>query len=318
MRSTKFRIASFFVPATALLVLAGVTAPGAVGSESIYTIAFTTQPSDALAGEVITSAPFSQTGAPVQIRVTKPGSAGPIGVPGVEVTLEFATGSATGEIDDNTVTTGAGGYATFGTLAIADVNEPQFTDYVLVPVGTVSEETITGGPSDPFDVWGDACKGSNCTVDLRGGNENYRSTENVTLTASSVSPGDLPNLSCSGQTLIFADEIFVHATDGTGAVLLTSRISRASMKAASNNGQPHVTWCLGLKTSAPWIKNGASFARQDTNGDGALDLFVGTAPKCPKKLPSTFAPCILSQTSDGDGGNITTGWVPGGDPPRRT
>ena len=47
-------------------------------------------------------------------------------------------------------------------------------------------------------------------------------------------------------------------------------------------------------------------------------LYVGFAPACPQANPSAFAPCIVSQTGDGNGGNITTGWLPGGDPPRRT
>ena len=43
------------------------------------------------------------------------------------------------------------------------------------------------------------------------------------------------------------------------------------------------------------------------------------APKCPnKKTAPQFAPCIVSQSGDNDGGSFIRGYVLGGDPPRRT
>ena len=50
----------------------------------------------------------------------------------------------------------------------------------------------------------------------------------------------------------------------------------------------------------------------------AGDLYVGMAPKCPSKNAKFKAPCIVSQTGDGVGGTYIRGWLPGGDPPRRT
>jgi hypothetical protein len=58
--------------------------------------------------------------------------------------------------------------------------------------------------------------------------------------------------------------------------------------------------------------------QKDTDGIGGVDLYVGLAPKCPTANPSGSAPCIVSQNSDGKGGSITLGWLPAGDPPRRT
>jgi hypothetical protein len=75
-------------------------------------------------------------------------------------------------------------------------------------------------------------------------------------------------------------------------------------------------WCVGLKVPGPW-----HFVRQDTNGNGSIgegDLFVGMAPKCPSKNAMSFAPCYVSKMGDGIGGTFIRGWVPGGDPPRRT
>ena len=43
------------------------------------------------------------------------------------------------------------------------------------------------------------------------------------------------------------------------------------------------------------------------------------APKCPNKRTATeFAPCIVSQMGDDNGGSFIRGYVLGGDPPRRT
>jgi hypothetical protein len=91
-----------------------------------------------------------------------------------------------------------------------------------------------------------------------------------------------------------------------------THISEVDRKAAANNGNKFMGWCLGLKDPGPW-----NFPRQDTNGNGSIgdgDLFVGMAPKCPKKNAQDFAPCTTSQTGDGVGGTFIRGWVP----PRRT
>jgi hypothetical protein len=88
------------------------------------------------------------------------------------------------------------------------------------------------------------------------------------------------------------------------------------MKAATNNGQKHVGWCIGLKSSTPWVHNGANFTTQTFGGQ---TLYVAMAPKCPNKRDAaSFAPCLVSQMGDNDGGSFLRGYVLGGDPPRRT
>ena len=65
---------------------------------------------------------------------------------------------------------------------------------------------------------------------------------------------------------------------------LVSHISAADRKAAPNNGNKVMGWCVGLKTPGPW-----NFAQQDTNGIPGIqagDLYVGMAPKCPNKNAS--------------------------------
>ncbi len=281
----------------------------------------TAVPFDTIDGE--TPGPF------VEVRVTVPTTAGSVPVVGAEVTLRLATSEdgslATGTLTVATEVTNLNGIATFdNSLSIAEPNEAAFTDYKLVPRVTQPDLDPVVAPTDgaasgPFDIWGVGCQGDGCTVGLRDGKDTYETSEEVALTASDLTSG--LTFTCPGQTLIFASHIFSHATFGGegGPVFLKSRITRQEMKAATNNGQPSVKWCIGLKSSAPWIHNNTSFTAQDQNGvaPGGI-LFVAFAPKCPKTAPETFAPCIVKQTSDGDGGNITTGWLTGGDPPRRT
>lgn len=314
MRSQKVRIASVFVSLAAVLALTGLIAPGALGYEGSLNLAFVNQPKDAVKDATITSDPFVPGGAPVQVLVQSYEQ----GVPNVDVTLGFAEGSAIGTIHGNTATTGAHGIATFYHLTIGDENEPMFTDYQLVPTAHDSPPVEA---SDPFDIWGAGCKAP-CSVGLRDNLDSYTSSQTGLLSASSLPHGSLP-IVCAGQTLIFAQDVFVHATDdATGKVFLSSHITRANMKAAANNGQVFVNWCVGLKPDQEqlWIHNGASYSPQDMNGEGTPGgiLLVGIAPKCPKTAPKTFAPCITKQKGDGNGGNITEGWLPGGDPPRRT
>lgn len=328
MRSRKLRIASVFVSLAALLALTGLLAPGALGATAGLQLAFVDGrgPTNAVKNETITSAPFDPSGPLVQVQATVYES--PAG--GISVTLKFADGSATGGISGNIATTSEGtGIATFPNLKIANENEPMSTDYQLVATETEPEITIAalepGGPvSGTFDIWGagDSCAtGETCHANIRSGRDQYSLNTPGTLGASEFSDTLLPGFSCSGQTQFFAGRVFVHATtDAThpedpGPVFLRSLITRDEMKTVANNGQIFVKWCIGLKDPEPWVHNHTAYVEQTVNG---IPLFVAFAPKCPSKSPKTFAPCITKQRSDGNGGNITEGWLPGGDPPRRT
>jgi hypothetical protein len=323
MGSRKLRITSLLVLVIGAFGFTGLLAPGAFGQT--YTLDFIADPADTIKSQIITSGPLNPDGAPVQVMVTSDGV--PQG--GVEVTLVFAEGSATtGTLDGNVATTESEGenmgVATFDALTIGETNEPTLTDYqfeATVPVITIGAALAADPPlSEPFDVWDAGCKGTGngCTIGFRGGLDSYKSSGSVVLTASTLSSGNLPNLDCPGQKLIFGDDIFSHATSGSGAVAVTSTITKTDFRNAGTNfGQAHVEWCVGIQpdhTSA--LHNGGVYVQKDTNDDGTLDLFVGFAPKCPKK--KVVAPCIVSQTSDGKGGSITKGFLEGGDPPRRT
>ena len=251
-------------------------------------------------------------------------------VVGAEVTFELAVGTGLATTDELNVEsrfTNSDGIATFGPeegsdnpLSIGDANQPFTTDYKLIPVATPPGEeapSVQGDASDGFDIWEAGCHGAGCEVEVRSGNESYTAGEDVGMGASVVPTGS-SEISCAGQRLIFSSSIFFHATtgDGTDTVFLETHITRADMKAAANNGQRHVGWCIGLKTSAPWVKNGASFTTQVVSGQ---TLFVALAPKCPnKRTAAEFAPCIVSQMGDDNGGSFIRGYVLGGDPPRRT
>ena len=254
-----------------------------------------------------------------------------------EVTFVLAEGAGLATSDDlavETRLTNADGIATFAPeegsdnpLSIGDANQPFTTAYKLIPVASPPESEIEfssletgtpGAPSNGFDIWGDGCKGNGCQVTLSPGtssSDTYSTTENVGMGASELGLGGT-NINCPTQRLIFSSNLLFHATTGDEPVFLVSHITRQDMKAATNNGQKHVGWCVGLKGPGPW-----NFPQQNTNGIPGLqadDLYVGLSPKCPRKNAASFAPCLVSQTGDDAGGSILRGWLPGGDPPRRT
>ncbi len=317
------------------LAVAGLFSTAALGATK-YELRFVVghEPRDAEVNELIRAADLNDTAAFVQVEVVDASTGvrvtsvkGPIGF-----TLKSGAGFATGTL--NVVPQPAvSGVATFGldslgepTLSIADENEPQFTDYALVPV-TTKGPLITADPLDPpvrFDIWedGEACTGGTdtCDASLRDGNEQYTLGAAGTLGASELT-GVLPGLQCPKQKAVFPSTVFSYATTGSAPlapVFLSNHITREDWRASVNQGQAHADWCIGLLSPAAWQNNGASFTQLDTDGNGTLDLYVAVAPNCPVANPSAFAPCIVSQNPDGDGGSITTGWLPGGDPPRRT
>jgi hypothetical protein len=340
VRARKRRSIPVLVSLSVLLGLIGLIAPGALGSETEngFTVSLVNQPKDALENETITSVPLNPNQGFLKVRVTD----GESGVPGVEVTFVLAEGPglASGSLVVIPQTTDANGIATFGpgSVSIGDANEPQFTDYRLVPVATVPGPSdalalaaATGRPSAGFDIFEEGCRGSGCSVAIRDGNDVYTTTQNVRLTASVLSASTLPGMRCRNQLLVFPSDVFVHETSGSGVVGLVNHVTFADLNGGGGEGGraiasddpddddgPRIKWCVGTKTRTPWERNGAPFTRQDTNGDGKLDLFVGAAPRCPRTNPRSFAPCIVSRTRDGEGGFFLRGWLPGGDPPRRT
>lgn len=351
MRSRKVRFTSLFVVLAAALAITGLIAPGASAAYGDLHVEFVEghQPADAIKNQLITAVPFDpspsdgETAGPfVQVHVTKDFGEGVGNLAGAQVTFRLATSEdgslATGTLTVTTETTDFYGIATFdSSLSIAEPNEPQFTDYRLVPVATepppsdilsIASET-TGAPSNGFDIFEKGCQGSGCSVAIRGGLDVYTTTQNVRLTASVLSASTLPGLRCRNQRLIFPSDVFVHETNGMGVVGLVSHVTFSDLTGGGGGGAAVATvpddddgvrikWCVGTRTRLPWLRNGAPFVRQDTNGDGRLDLYVGSAPRCPRNNPRSFAPCIVSRVRDGHGGFFIRGWLPGGDPPRRT
>lgn len=351
MSSRKLRTTSLFVLLAGTLAVSGLFAPSASALDGDLHVSIQSGPTDAAAGDLITALPFDPTpgeGEFVTVHVLVEEFDGETttfrdALPGeVEVKFRLATTedllegddpAAAGTLTVGTELTGEGGIATFDTsLSITPPNQPFTTNHYLVPqaryasVITLLEEgwPFEGGRSAGFDVWGDGCKGDGCTVSLSPGlssSDTYTTTEDVGMGASEIGEGGTTIL-CPTQRVIFSEDLFFHATtgfdpdEGPAPVFLVSNITRLDMKAATNNGQKHVGWCFGLKGPGPW-----NFPRQDTNGNGSVgdgDLYVGLAPKCPRRNAMDFAPCFVSKMSDDNGGSIISGWVPGGDPPRRT
>lgn len=317
-------------------MIAPLIVPAALGATKLE-LRFVTQPVDAEAGANITSAHFVDGNSFVKVQLVEAESGLPVTNSKAFVTFRLATSTIEPGVAAATGTLVVApqqlvnGMATFGadTLKILDMNEPQFTSYALVPI-TTKNPLITGPASAGFDIWedGDSCaSGETCVAELRGdtqggGADTYSLFTPGTLGASELPQDALPGFSCPGQRTVFADSVFVNATtdsttpDTPGPVFLTSHITLEDFRAAGPSfGQAHVEWCVGLKDPGPW-----NFSQQDTNGNGLdqFDLYVGLAPKCPSQSPELSAPCIISTTSDGAGGSVSLGWLPGGDPPRRT
>ena len=235
--------------------------------------------------------------------------------------------------------TGEGGIATFSSLgldpeddhelrlSIAGTNDPFTTAYRIVPQARLIPPEITllelepgwpfeGSASTGFDVWGDGCAGLNCDAHLRNNLETYTAKGNF---GRGVITFGEELVTCPDQKVIFSNTTFFHFTTlaESDKVFLLEHITRQDMKRATNNGQRHVGWCVGLESPGVW-----NFPLQDKDGDNVRDsgeFYVGMAPKCPsKKNPQNFAPCIVSQMGDNLGGSFIRGYLPGGDPPRRT
>jgi hypothetical protein len=322
MKSRNIRFTTALVTFGLFIALAGLIAPTALGATA--ELRFLTQPQDAEVNQTIRTADLNVGSGFVQVEVVDSVTKAritnfskPIGF-----VLNPADGFATGNVLDVTPQVPVNGVATFGagTLSIDTENEPQFTDYSLIPV-TTRGPSVTGLPSDGFDVWedGESCTGGTdtCQASLRGGNDKYTLSAAGTLGASELTSGELPGLVCAGQDEVFANKVFSYATTGTNTpVFLENHITKADWRASANNGQAHADWCIGLLV--PWTAVGGPAVQKDTDGIGGDDLYVGLAPKCPVANPSGSAPCIVSQKSDGKGGSITLGWLPAGDPPRRT
>jgi hypothetical protein len=343
LRTKRVRIAVALMSVASLLVLAGSVAPAALGA-SKYRLRFVDpdgpgpasfQPQDAEVGDTIKASDLNDAAAFVQVELVDAAgnrvatSKGPVSF--TLATGEIPTGGdyASGPLHV-TPQPLINGLATFGegTLSIGTVNEPefavnepQFTDYALVPI-TTKGTFITGDASEGFDIWedGESCTGGGdlCEASLRDGEDDYSLNAAGTLGVSELS-GALPGLVCDGQDEIFTNTIFSYATTGgTTPVFLSNHITKEDWQASANNGQAHADWCIGLVHESDWDNSGADPTQMDTDLDGDLDLWVALAPRCPVANPSGSAPCIVSQTADGLGGSTTFGWLPGGDPPRRT
>ena len=294
----------------------------------------TGQPQDTEVGATIRTSDLNVGGGFIQVEVVDSVTFARITNFNKPISFRLATSipepgisAADGDLDV-VAQTPVNGLVTFGagTLVINTENEPQFTDYALVPI-SLRGPSAPGVQSAGFNVWedGESCTGGadTCVAKLRGNDRDTYTLNAVGSLGASELFDELPGLTCPGQALIFDDRIFSYATtendgDPNTPVQLVTRITKQEWKASANNGQAHADWCIGLVNEDDWAASGATPTQLDTNLDGTLDLWVAVAPKCPSANPSASAPCYVSQTGDGAGGSITMGWVPGGDPPRRT
>jgi hypothetical protein len=342
MSSQKLRITSLIMLVAGTLAVSGLFAPGASATVGEVQVALVNQPAAAGVGDLITADEFDPSGAVngyLQVHVThtvlvcvdpeNPETCQEEiqDFQGANVTFNLLLDGVdvSARLDVQARTTNADGRAMFdpscdpvtplcdNPLSIDTANNFLSERYELVPV--VNETPFIDSTSNEFDIWGDGCHGNGCNINLRSNLETYTAQGDFGLGASVISQDVV---TCSDQKVIFSGKTFFHVTTGSEGdiVRLVTHITRADMKAAANNGQKHVGWCIGLESSTPWTHNGASFTRQVVGGK---PFYVAMAPKCPNKRTATlFAPCIVSQMGDNDGGSFIQGYVLGGDPPRRT
>jgi hypothetical protein len=324
---------------TALVLLAGLVVPAA-GAAVKSQILFLAQPADTEVNATITAVDLPDPTSTTQFVTVKvvDGMDRPLANKTVSFKLVTNAGASAKGLHVTPQVTDASGVATFGegTLSISVLNEPKFSPYRLVPI-TVKGTFITGPASVPFNIWedGDSCGGGGeCTAELRGktsrgGVDTYTSTSPGagTLGASQLPASAYPSFpppgACEGQRAIFAGSAFVNVSTESattpGPVFLRSHITRQDFRdAGADFGQAHVEWCIGLESNEPWKHNNTLPTPWDGDGDGITDLYVAFAPACPNLNPALSAPCITDQRSDGAGGSITEGFIPGGDPVRRT
>ena len=328
----KNRAVASAIAAATVLSLAIVLAPAA-GAADLELRFVNGQPQDAEVGATIRTADLNTGSGFVQIGVFDTATNALVTNFNKKIgfVLQTGDGFATGTLNV-TPQTPSGGIATFvlNTLSIGTENEPQFTDFALVPV-TTQGQFVTGPASAGFNVWedGNACDNAaggdlpdSCGASLRNGRETYTLAAAGSLGASELFD-ELPGLTCPGQKVIFDNRIYSYATtesDGNPniPVRMVLTITKQDWKAAAQNGQAHGDLCIGLVNESDWDASGATSTQLDTDLDGVLDLWVATAPKCPSQNASASAPCYVSQTSNGSGGSVIVAWLPGGDPPRRT
>ncbi len=165
MKSRNIRFTTALVTFGLFIALAGLIAPSAFGATAELrfvdpdgTGPVTGQPQDAEVNQTIRTADLNVGSGFVQVEVVDSVTKAPItnfSKP-IGFVLNSAPGFATGNVLDVTPQVPVNGVATFGvgTLSIDTENEPQFTDYSLIPV-TTRGPLVTGAASEGFDVWED-------------------------------------------------------------------------------------------------------------------------------------------------------------------
>jgi hypothetical protein len=312
MKFRNVRVALMFSLIASILTIAFILPTNAAPA---FHLAFVSgrAPADAVRGQLITSGRFNQAANPVQVELLNSANQRVTNFP-VTITLVIGT-NPTGAPNPEAAAQTVQGVATFNSgLSIGTTNVAEFTSYTLVPRTT--DGSIVGTDSPGFDIWESAtlCTSGNCvlnqpTVDdpIPDTYTAFNASPNSSLTASTFSTEDSA-LDCAGYDELTGFVVW-HEYTGSGSVFVVIHTARSEMKLSASNGQTSVELCVGLSDN--WSAKGGTTVGPD-------GLFVGLAPKCPKKAPQNAAPCITRQYGDGNGGNYTEAWLPGGDPPRRT
>jgi hypothetical protein len=183
--------------------------------------AFLGQPADTQVNTNITSARYTPTGAPVQVRVLD-ANGDLISSAAVPVSLSIGTNPGGGTLSA-TPTSSVGGIATFASLSIDRTG----LDYTLA--ATTTAASIDPGQSTPFDI---VDVGKNCPAGPCASGNVTKGTTTASLLASAGAAGDqltlvlsVEPLDCTGYTEVSAVATF--ETTGTRTKTVTITIPKA-------------------------------------------------------------------------------------------
>lgn len=271
-------------------------------------LAFLSQPADALPKAHITDTAFDTSGGPVQVEVLDASASLATGVTG-QITMAIGTNPSGGTLKGQRKQPITGGIASFANLSIDLAGE----GYTLV-ASTVGPAPVT---SDPFDIAStadveqcqpsDPCSGSvsdtsgtSATIDAPPGSDGV-----LTM---SLAPG---GIDCAG----YAEHSSTLTFDFTSSDALVSNL--ASDETSDSSKQVAMSFDMGdsefnLNDLQVCFESPTPF----TDRSGETDVTIGLLPDCQTQSGERPPPCLLGRTADGS--NVTlTFLAPAGDPKGR-
>lgn len=284
----------------------------AVGVTGACTLAFAADPTNAVAGQDISSRGFDPGGSPVRVRAAA-ANGHPLG--GVDVTLgaELGSGALGGTTSSTTAGSGSGaGLASFSPLSIGE-NGYYFLE--------ASAPAFLSADSSDFQITGGAtaCTGS-CSGSASGGSVSAAVTVNSPPAGDTLSVGlggfsyQCPDwLSPTGYYPTYTGAVGVDLWLPDGALDLSSLSESVSLSFPEQLAQPP-PWFFPNEvcyaSTEPFVGGSLASAAQSIPGY-ASSTYIGLLPYCPSSPTSADAPCVVSSDVSGGTAVVTFLGAPG-------